>query len=129
MLIDPKSSTPIFRQIADQLRSAIDAGVYKAGEMLPSLRALAIDIKVNPNTVQRAYDALEREGVVETRRGVGIFVTKKTTGKRNAVEQKFFNQFERTIRQAIAAGVTPDAVRLTFEESLREVLSQARRTC
>ena len=129
MLIDPKSSTPIFRQIADQLRSAMDAGVYKAGEMLPSLRALAIDIKVNPNTVQRAYDALEREGVVETRRGVGIFVTKKAAGKRNSVEQKFFNQFERTIRQAIAAGVTPDAVRLTFEESLREVLAQARRTC
>lgn len=129
MLIDPKSSTPIFRQIADQLRSAMDAGVYKAGEMLPSLRALAVDIKVNPNTIQRAYDALEREGVVETRRGVGIFVAKKSKGNRSSTEQKFLNQFERTIRQAIAAGLTPDAVRQTFEESLREVLSQARRSC
>ncbi len=72
MLIDPKSSIPIFRQIADQLRQSIDAGVFKAGEMLPSLRTMAVDIKVNPNTVQRAYEALEREGVVETRRGIGI---------------------------------------------------------
>ena len=127
MLIDPKSSTPIFRQIADQMRSAIDAGVYKAGEMLPSLRALAIDIKVNPNTVQRAYDALEREGVVETRRGIGIFVAQKALGKRLSAEKKTLNQFERTIRQALDAGLTPDSVRLAFEDSMRGILSQARR--
>lgn len=127
MLIDPKSSVPIFRQIADQLRNAIDAGVYKSGEMLPSLRALAIDIKVNPNTVQRAYDALEREGVVETRRGVGIFVVKTATGKRSAAERKLLTQLDRTIRQAISSGLTPDAVRLAFEESMREFLSEAMR--
>lgn len=126
MLIDPKSSIPIFRQIADQLRNAIDAGVYKSGEMLPSLRALAIDIKVNPNTVQRAYDALEREGIVETRRGVGIFVAKVSKSKRSAVERKLSTQLNRTIREAIGSGLTPDAVRLSFEESMREFLSEAR---
>jgi len=123
MLIDPKSSIPIFRQIADQLRSAIDAGVHMPGEMLPSLRALAIDIKVNPNTVQRAYDALEREGVVETRRGIGIFVAKTATGKRSAAEQKLLAQLERSIRQANKAGLTPDAIRLVFDESMRVFLA------
>lgn len=129
MLIDPKSSIPIFRQIADQMRSAIDAGVYKSGEMLPSLRALAIEIKVNPNTVQRAYDALEREGVVETRRGIGIFVAKAATGKRNSAQQKLLTRLDRTIRQAIKSGLTPDAIRLTFEESMRAFLSEGRRSC
>jgi GntR family transcriptional regulator len=92
MLIDPKSSTPIFRQIADQLRRAIDSGVYKPGEQLPSLRAMAVDIKVNPNTVQRAYDALEREGVVETRRGIGIFVVSANRNRMNAAEERLSNQ-------------------------------------
>lgn len=129
MLIDPKSSIPIFRQIADQLRSSIDSGVYKPGEMLPSLRALAIDIKVNPNTVQRAYDALEREGVVESRRGVGIFVAKSAQGKRNSAERKLLAQLDRTIRQSIASGLTPDAIRLAFEDAMREYLLESRRSC
>lgn len=127
MLIDPKSSTPIFRQIADQMKSSIDSGVHRPGEMLPSLRALAIDIKVNPNTVQRAYDALEREGVVETRRGVGVFVAKAATAKRNSAEQKLQAQLQRSIAQAVKADLKPDAIRLVFEESMREFLSGAKR--
>ncbi len=74
MIIDPKSHVPIYKQIAAQILDAIDAGVYRADEMLPSLRALAADIRVNPNTVQRAYDELEREGMVYSKRGVGLFV-------------------------------------------------------
>ena len=75
MHIDPKSSVPIYRQIVSGVQTAIESGVYKPGECLPSLRAMALDIGVNPNTVQRAYDALEREGTLESRRGVGVFVT------------------------------------------------------
>jgi DNA-binding transcriptional regulator YhcF (GntR family) len=109
------------------MRNAIDAGVHRPGEMLPSLRALAINIKVNPNTVQRAYDALEREGVVETRRGVGIFVAKAATARRNSAEQKLQTQLDRTIRQAAKSGLKPDAIRLAFEESMRDFLAEARR--
>lgn len=93
MLIDPKSSTPIFRQIADQLAGASMRACTKRAKCCRR-SALAVDIKVNPNTIQRAYDALEREGIVETRRGVGIFVAKKAKGKRSSTEQKFLNQFE-----------------------------------
>ncbi len=73
MIIDPKSHVPIYRQIVEQVRSAIDAGVYRPGEALPSLRALAVEIRVNPNTVQRAYEELDRQGVIESRRGLGVF--------------------------------------------------------
>jgi GntR family transcriptional regulator len=127
MLIDPKSSTPIFRQIADQLRQAIDANVYRPGEMLPSLRAMAVEICVNPNTVQRAYDALEREGVVETRRGVGIFVAATNRDHLNASEQRLSKQFSTAIRQGVKANLTPDTVRSVFEDSLRQVLVEAKK--
>ena len=125
MLIDPKSSTPIFRQIADQLRQTIDANVYRPGEMLPSLRAMAVEICVNPNTVQRAYEALEREGVVETRRGVGIFVAATNRDHLNAAEQRLSKQFSTAIRQGVKARLTPDTVRSVFEDSLRQILVEA----
>ena len=127
MLIDPKSPIPIFRQIADHLRRSIDSGVYKAGEMLPSLRALAIDIKVNPNTVQRAYDALEREGVVESRRGVGIFVTQVNRSRLNAAEERLSQRLLASIRQSMKAGLTPDAIRSVFESAMRENLAGAKK--
>lgn len=125
MLIDPKSPIPIFRQIADQLRQSIDAGVFKAGEMLPSLRAMAVDIKVNPNTVQRAYEALEREGVVETRRGIGIFVASSNRNNMNATEERLRKHLLVAIRQGVKAGLTPDAVRAAFESTMREFLAGA----
>jgi len=125
MLIDPKSPIPIFRQIADQLRQAVDAGVHKPGEMLPSQRVLAIEIKVNPNTIQRAYEALEREGIVETRRGVGVFVVQSNRRKLNEAETRLCSQYATAIRQALKAGVTPDATRAMFEQSLRQVLTGA----
>ncbi|MFN9713558.1 MAG: GntR family transcriptional regulator [Planctomycetota bacterium] len=126
MLIDPKSSTPIFRQIADQLRQAIESKVYKPGEMLPSLRAMAIEINVNPNTVQRAYEALEREGVVETRRGVGIFVTALNRSQLNAAEQRLSDHFSAAIRRGVTARLTPDTVRSVFEDALRKILTEAK---
>ena len=127
MHIDPKSLIPIFRQIAEQLRHAIDAGVYKPGEMLPSLRNLAVDIKVNPNTVQRAYEALEREGVVETRRGVGIFVLKASRHGMTAAEERLRQRLQSSLRQGLKSGLTIDAIREVFETSLREMLQEAKK--
>jgi GntR family transcriptional regulator len=74
MLIDPGSHVPIYLQIADAIRSAVAAGVYRPREVLPSLRAMATELHVNPNTVQRAYDELERAGLIYSQRGLGLFV-------------------------------------------------------
>jgi GntR family transcriptional regulator len=123
MLIDPKSSIPIFRQIADQLRQSIDAGVFKEGEILPSLRQLAIDIKVNPNTIQRAYETLEREGVVETRRGVGVFVAGSSCDQLNIAQRQLKQELDRLIREVVADGLTPEKIRLTFELAMRDYLA------
>ena len=68
MEIDLTSSVPIFRQIVDGICAAVAAGVYKPGELIPSVRQQAIALLVNPNTVQRAYEQLERDGLLVTRR-------------------------------------------------------------
>ena len=75
MSIDPSSATPVFQQIVDYLQRLIASGVYRPGELIPSVRALALELRVNPNTVQRAYQALERDAVVTARKGVGMVVT------------------------------------------------------
>jgi GntR family transcriptional regulator len=127
MLIDPKSPIPIFRQIADQLRQSIEAGVYRPGEMLPSLRQLALDVRVNPNTVQRAYEALEREGVVQTRRGIGIFVSETATAKASGGERRLRRDFAKLIAEGIRSGMTPDKLRLIFETAMRSQVEGASR--
>lgn len=68
------SGVPIYRQIQDQIRLGIASGQLRAGEQLPTVRALAVELSVNPNTVIKAYNELERDGVVRTEQGTGTFV-------------------------------------------------------
>jgi GntR family transcriptional regulator len=72
--LDPKSGVPIYRQIQDQIRYGIASGKVRPGEQLPTVRALAVDLSVNPNTVIKAYTELERQGVLTTEQGSGTFV-------------------------------------------------------
>src|SRR5947208_14745636 len=73
--IDPHDVTPIYAQIEHGLRAAIATGRLKPGDQLPTVRQLAVDLRVNANTVARVYADLERAGVLETRRGVGSFIS------------------------------------------------------
>jgi GntR family transcriptional regulator len=72
--LDPKSGVPIYRQIQDQIRYGIGSGKLRPGEQLPTVRSLAVDLSVNPNTVIKAYTELERLGVLTTEQGSGTFV-------------------------------------------------------
>jgi GntR family transcriptional regulator len=114
--IDARSHIPIYLQIAEGIRAAVAADVYRPGEALPSLRTLAIDIQVNPNTVQRAYDELEREGLVYSRRGKGLFVAQQgTTSARTGAENGVRRAFHETIRAGQAAGMSVEQLRAMFE--------------
>jgi len=74
LTLDAADATPLYAQIERGLRAAIAAGRLKPGDQLPTVRELAVDLKVNANTIARVYSELERAGVFETRRGVGTFV-------------------------------------------------------
>ncbi|MFN2746810.1 MULTISPECIES: GntR family transcriptional regulator [Bacillus] len=78
MANDFSASKPIYRQIAEQLFKQMVRGEIKPGEKLPSVRELAVQTQVNPNTIQRTYNEMERMGVVESRRGQGTFVVENT---------------------------------------------------
>ena len=73
--IDPRDRTPIYAQLERGLRAAIATGRLRPGDQLPTVRQLAVDLRVNANTVARVYVELERAGVIETRRGVGSFIS------------------------------------------------------
>jgi len=72
--VDSKSPTPIYAQLDRSIRAAIATGQLEPGAQLPTVRQLAVDLAVNANTVGRVYAQLERDGILETRRGVGTFV-------------------------------------------------------
>lgn len=73
--IDPRDPLPIYAQLERAIRHAVQSAEWKAGHRLPTVRSLAVELKINANTVAKVYSELEREGLLETRRGVGTFVT------------------------------------------------------
>lgn len=73
--IDPRDKTPIYAQLERGLRAAIATSKLRPGDQLPTVRQLAVELRVNANTVARVYAELERAGVIETRRGVGSFIS------------------------------------------------------
>jgi GntR family transcriptional regulator len=121
MNIDPASHVPIYLQIADAVRAAVAAGVYRPGEILPSLRAMAIEIHVNPNTVQRAYDELEREGLIYSQRGRGLFVAERgTASAQSAAGDGVRRVLDEAIRAGQVAGMTAEQVRKIFDAALQD---------
>lgn len=128
MSIDPNSSVPIYQQIGDYIRRAVAAGVYRPGEMIPSLRAMALDLTVNPNTVQRAYEELEREGLIQARKGLGMFVTKNgAASAQTKSEAAVYSAFNQGIRAGQAANMPPKRIRITFDKAWKDVNAEARR--
>jgi GntR family transcriptional regulator len=74
MTVDPRSGVPIYLQIIEQVKRSVALGILQAGEQLPTVKQLALDLTINPNTVVRAYRELERDGVIEIAAGRGSFV-------------------------------------------------------
>jgi GntR family transcriptional regulator len=121
MTIRPDSPVPVFQQIADGIRSAVAAGVYRAGDIIPSVRVQAIALLVNPNTVQRAYQELERDGLIVARKGTGMVVAPRSrAAAQNGVEESVRQSLRDAITSARRAGVD----RATVDKWYREAWSR-----
>ena len=101
---------PIYAQLERTIRFAIATGKLRAGERLPTVRQLAVELRVNANTVAKVYAELERSGIVETKRGVGTFVTEEHTkaASRGHHEQRLKDFTERFVTEAAAHGFSID---------------------
>src|SRR5215470_16877062 len=108
--IDQRDATPIYAQLERGLRAAIATGRLRPGDQLPTVRQLAVDLQVNANTVARVYADLERSGVIETRRGVGSFVSAPADKARPPREhEKRLKAFvTRLLAEASAHGFSTD---------------------
>ncbi len=119
------SGVPAYRQVIDQILGGIASGVLSPGEQLPTVRQLAVDLAINPNTVVRAYRELEIRGVLTTQQGIGTFITRKTVRPDEVERQRQLTQLvAEFMSRAGAAGFSAEDV----VGRIQEFVSETRRT-
>lgn len=119
--LDPRSPTPLYAQIAEQLRVAIVTRELPPAEMLPSVRQLAASLRVNPATVVQAYRALEEEGFIEMRQGMGTFVREVSPTQRGVErERQAVELVRKLLVDAARRGLSTRDVTAAFDRELGE---------
>ena len=117
--IDTANGVPIYEQLIRQVKLAIADELLAAGQMVPSVRQLAKELAINPNTIQRAYQQLQADKVLESVRGRGLVVRRdalaRCTKARNTLVA---DALTRLLSDALAGGITPDELRAMFESEL-----------
>jgi len=120
--LDLHSGVPVYRQIGDQVRGAVASGALTVGDQLPTVRQLAVDLSINPNTVVRAYRELELGGLLETHQGTGTFISaQKLRGGNVERARQLARIVEDSVARAGAAGFTVE----DLIEQLRELAAEA----
>ena len=104
IIIDYNDKRPIYEQIVERFQTLIVSGVLEAGEKMPSVRTLAVELSINPNTIQRAYTELERDGFIYAVKGRGNFV-KRDTELFEKQKERLLAGFEKQIRVCLRQGV------------------------
>ena len=109
LIVDPSDPTPLYAQLDRSIRAAIAAGWLRAGDQLPTVRQLAVDLRINANTVAKVYAELERAGVLSTQRGIGTFVrdnpTPASLATRRDRERELRPLVDRLLADASAIGI------------------------
>jgi GntR family transcriptional regulator len=124
--IDPASGLPIYLQIAHQIKTAVAMGRLQPEEPLPSVRQLAVELAVNPNTVARAYLDLEIEGVIYKRQGAGTFVSGQGVEMSKSERRRVLNELlEKALVEGVNLGLSERELRDAFERMLDKIM-QAR---
>jgi GntR family transcriptional regulator len=113
LTVDPRSGVPIYLQVIEQVKRSVALGVLAAGEQLPTVKQLALDLTINPNTVAKAYRELERDGVIETAPGRGSFVKSNGVAEtsRAAAADVARAAIESAVREAKSIGLSADDIR------------------
>ncbi len=120
--IDHHSGVPIYRQVIDQIRQLILSGELPQEQQLESVRDLAARLKVNPMTISKAYSLLENEGLLERRRGVGLFIAQVLENKADAKKTEIFRSLAgKAATVALQMGISQEQAIEIFRDCLSEI--------
>src|ERR1700733_12242226 len=117
--LNQSSGIPLYLQLMEQVKHAVETGALREGDQLPTIRKVAEDLVMNPNTVVRAYRELERDGVLDLKHGSGAFV-KEVAGGRARVMRKAQSVIQSAIERLASLGLTEDELRRVFENELAQ---------
>jgi GntR family transcriptional regulator len=123
--LNPSSGIPLYLQLMQQVKHAVETGALREGDQLPAIRKMAEDLVMNPNTVVRAYRELEHEGVIELRHGSGAYI-KESAGTRAKVIHKAQAAVQSMIERLAALGLTEEELRRVFENELAQSRAEGR---
>lgn len=115
--LNASSGVPLYLQLMEQVKHAIETGALRPGEQLPAIRKLAEDLVMNPNTVVRAYRELEHEGIVELRHGSGAFIAESVVGRAKLM-RKAQAVVQSAVERLAALGLVAEEIRRLFESEL-----------
>jgi GntR family transcriptional regulator len=115
--LNPASGVPLYLQLIEQVKHAIETGAIQAGEQLPSVRQMAEDLVINPNTVARAYREMEHEGIIELKHGSGAFI-REAIVPRSKLMQKAQAIVQPAMERLEALGLNEDEIRRLLENEL-----------
>jgi len=120
IILDYKDRRPIYEQVIEKMEELMLLGVLGENEPLPSVRNLAMDLSINPNTIQRAYTELERQGYIYTVKGKGSFVAENSVMKENK-KKELLIQVSEVIDEAIRLGISDEEIKKMLEIQYRAV--------
>jgi GntR family transcriptional regulator len=123
--VNPSSGIPLYLQLMEQVKHAVETGALREGDQLPTIRKVAEDLVMNPNTVVRAYRELEHEGVLELKHGSGAFIKEPAEGRARLI-RKAQAVMESSVERLLSLGLTEDELRRAFENELSQANTKRR---
>jgi GntR family transcriptional regulator len=117
--LNQSSGIPLYLQLMEQVKHAVETGALREGDQLPTIRKVAEDLVMNPNTVVRAYRELEHEGVLELKHGSGAFIKESAEGRARLI-RKAQAVMESAVERLLLLGLTEDELRRAFENELAQ---------
>lgn len=119
--LESASGRPLYQQIVDQVKQMVASGALRAGDRLPTVRELSAQLVINPNTAAHAFQQLEREKVIETRRGLGSFVSADSSPLSHEERVRIVEaEIDRALVEAYHVGIDAGELREIFEQRLRK---------
>jgi GntR family transcriptional regulator len=123
--VDFESGVPIYMQLVDRIKQMVASGQLQPGQQLPTMRQLAADLRINYNTVGRAYSLLDQDGVISTQQGRGTFIASRLSEEqiRHMRLDKLRSMIGQIVREALVLGYSPQEIKDVVEEQLADATS------